>query len=108
MWVQRLSDVGALSVPLQDAHALRRVGRSQHCPPDSRPAGPRGVVASLLRRGGVAVRVASGRGAASCAAGAHTWRMINEPTPEHFVASPTAPFPFPLPDAHKSESTKSG
>ena len=43
----------------------------------------------------------------SCAAGAHTWRMINEPTPEHFVASPTAPFPCPLPDAHKSERTKS-
>ena len=47
-----------------------------------------------------------GFGGAPCAAGAHTWRMINEPTPEHSVASPTVPLPCPLPDAHKSESTK--
>ena len=44
--------------------------------------GARGAVASLPRRSGVAVQAAPGRGAASCAAGAHTWRMINEPTPD--------------------------
>ena len=42
-----------------------------------------------LEAGGVAVQAASGRGAASCAAGAHTWRMINEPTEATSVVSCT-------------------
>ena len=58
-----------------------RSSGSANLPAGLTSGGPRGVVAppeARRRRG----QAASDRGAASCAAGAHTWRMINEPTPD--------------------------